>query len=319
MDMHDSQHLAFFPTPYPGESLYSILCRYHVRSGNATTRKSIQQLFGDFASLCSTVLLPSMLDRFAVWTSTDAAVNPQKLIWNNTAFSLCALHDYSDYESVFSNANMATATLHSLRRGSFRQCRIQHLSQELRFCPVCASEQKKIYGESFWQILPQLDGVEFCPFHQIPILSSGIRVRDLRYTFFPADTVLWNTDIYRFHNETILLRNLLEKATSDTLVSMARCVLFLWEHLPDYSGIWFLLGQYRKMLTVEHENAFWQSTCTVKSKLLEKNHPRLVNWLLSSGMQRSDPSYIFFSGFSLAQHALMISLLSDSPEAFFAA
>ena len=93
----------------------------------------------------------------------------------------------------------------------------------------------------------------------------------------------------------------------------------LWEHLPAYSGIWFLIAQYRKLLTVELENSFWQSTYTLKTKLLEKNHPRLVNWLLSSGLQHTDPSYIFYSGFSLAQHALLISLISNSPESFFAA
>ena len=31
----EKSSLGFFPTPYPDEILYSVLCRYHVRGGNA--------------------------------------------------------------------------------------------------------------------------------------------------------------------------------------------------------------------------------------------------------------------------------------------
>ena len=37
--------LTYFPTPYPGEWWYSVLCRYHVRSGNTCWKYTIQELF----------------------------------------------------------------------------------------------------------------------------------------------------------------------------------------------------------------------------------------------------------------------------------
>lgn len=37
--------LSFFPTPYPGEWWYSVLCRYHLRSGNAKFQTTIRELF----------------------------------------------------------------------------------------------------------------------------------------------------------------------------------------------------------------------------------------------------------------------------------
>ena len=40
------RQLPFFPTPYPDESFYSILCRYHVRSGAPTSASTINRLFG---------------------------------------------------------------------------------------------------------------------------------------------------------------------------------------------------------------------------------------------------------------------------------
>ena len=38
--------ISLFPTPYPGESFYSVLCRYHIRSGNVNDWHTSNQLFG---------------------------------------------------------------------------------------------------------------------------------------------------------------------------------------------------------------------------------------------------------------------------------
>ena len=38
--------LTFFPTPYPGEWWYSVLCRYHIRSGRQKVAKTLHELYG---------------------------------------------------------------------------------------------------------------------------------------------------------------------------------------------------------------------------------------------------------------------------------
>ena len=38
--------LTYLPTPYPGEWWYSVLCRYHVRSGNPKHATTISELYG---------------------------------------------------------------------------------------------------------------------------------------------------------------------------------------------------------------------------------------------------------------------------------
>lgn len=37
--------LTCFPTPYPDEWWYSVLCRYHTRSGNPKQQTTIRELF----------------------------------------------------------------------------------------------------------------------------------------------------------------------------------------------------------------------------------------------------------------------------------
>ena len=37
----------FFPSPYPDELWYSVICRYHVHSGNYYAKHTLRQLYGD--------------------------------------------------------------------------------------------------------------------------------------------------------------------------------------------------------------------------------------------------------------------------------
>lgn len=39
--------ISFFPTPYPDELWYSVICRYHVHSGNSCAKHTMRQLYGD--------------------------------------------------------------------------------------------------------------------------------------------------------------------------------------------------------------------------------------------------------------------------------
>jgi hypothetical protein len=41
----------FFPTPYPDECYYSVLCRYFIRSGNTSYKRATRKLFGNMQCL----------------------------------------------------------------------------------------------------------------------------------------------------------------------------------------------------------------------------------------------------------------------------
>ncbi|MBQ1285260.1 MAG: TniQ family protein [Lachnospiraceae bacterium] len=77
---------ACFPTPYPGESLYSILCRYHVRSCNKNDIYTIAQLFGFRTSIRYTVLSPALLAYETGWLKELSGITMESLMNENTAF-----------------------------------------------------------------------------------------------------------------------------------------------------------------------------------------------------------------------------------------
>ena len=55
--------LHWFPTPYPDELLYSVLARYHVRSGNTSRKMTTEELFGK-RTIIAVWDLPSNLNTF---------------------------------------------------------------------------------------------------------------------------------------------------------------------------------------------------------------------------------------------------------------
>lgn len=84
MPISDLKELPLFPTPYPGECFYSVLCRYHIRSGNATDAFSIKQLFGYNTSLASTVLSPYHLDVAKYWFPPSVGISAEMLLEQHT-------------------------------------------------------------------------------------------------------------------------------------------------------------------------------------------------------------------------------------------
>lgn len=317
MRAYNPDRLPFFPTPYPGESLYSVLCRYHVRSGNATNRKTILQLFGVFGSLCSTLLLPSMLNCLEAWAGAEKGINAEYIFQNNTAYSLCTLRNFHDYYRFFPKGDFSTSTFPRRNyQWPFRQCLIRHPSNRLRYCPACAASQKKLYGEAYWQILPQLDGVEYCPMHHTRIATTAISSRDLLYTFHPADIVIDGTEPSYPACKSTWYHNAQATLFPELFVNMAKTVSYLWKHLPSYGGIWFLLQKYRYRF--ETDNGLWESLADVREKLFGNNTPPLVCWLTNMNTDPFETKHLYYNSFTLSEHAIMISMLSSSAKKFFA-
>ena len=141
-----------FPLPYPGESYYSVLCRCHLRSGNASSAYTMTQLFHHGIDLSKTILFPAYLDLLPSWTFPDYACSEKQILLKHTALPLRFLNkQYLDLCPV-----SIPALIKSDKAKFFHRELIHSPDKALRFCPKCAREQKILYGESFWQLLPQL-------------------------------------------------------------------------------------------------------------------------------------------------------------------
>lgn len=189
MARHKSNHskivigqLPLFPTPYPGESIYSVLCRYHIRSGNVNSWHTIRQLFGYNTSLTSTLLSPYHLEEVKSWIPKTTGITVENMLRQNTAFPLYTITSWG-----YDIDHIRAIVIDGQENGThprWVQTKLIHPSRHLRFCPKCAADQKQIYGESYWQVLPQLEGAEYCPIHKTRIRNSAVSLLDIRHRFF---------------------------------------------------------------------------------------------------------------------------------------
>ena len=178
---------ACFPTPYPGESLYSILCRYHVRSCNKNDIYTIAQLFGFRTSIRYTVLSPALLAYETGWLKELSGITMESLMNENTAFRFslpCADNFGPGKLSTENNTSEKSCIFRRIHRKNI------HPSKRLRYCPKCAAEQKRVFGEAYWGVLPQMAGYEVCHIHGEPIRESIIPLNAIQYKFYPASCVL---------------------------------------------------------------------------------------------------------------------------------
>ena len=173
-----------FPTPLPDESLYSILCRYHVRSCNQSDSTTLNQLFDQRLSLHTTVLSPFPLRFASQWTDSFQGFSRETLIRDHTA--------YPFYRAFYpcSNDSRSSYAADRFFMAMYKNCCTR--SKKLRYCPKCAKAQWQQLGVSYWQILPQINGYEICPIHLEPIRETHITHWDIRYNFYPASNELGN-------------------------------------------------------------------------------------------------------------------------------
>lgn len=178
----DMSSLTCFPTPLPEESLYSIFCRYHIRSCNNCDSTTISQLFDQCRSLQTSILSPRPLKHAREWIDTTPGFNRSSLMLDHTA--------YPFFRSFIPNPNPKFSSYAADRFFLSLYLNCSTSSKRLRYCPKCASAQLKTFGTSYWQILPQINGYEICPVHLVPIQETDILHTDIVHRFFPASYVL---------------------------------------------------------------------------------------------------------------------------------
>ena len=186
----EKEPLSLFPVPYPDESYYSILCRYMVQSGLPSTRRALYSLFGKPVRPISTLLLPYMSSIVSQKINPETGITEDGIIRKHTAFH---------YLRLSSREKASAAILERTRNGMKCGCRMNYrnnmASSHLRYCPVCAYEEKVEYGEMYWHRSHQLKGIIYCEKHGVKLMESVVELKMVRTAFVPASSAL--RDIYR--------------------------------------------------------------------------------------------------------------------------
>lgn len=325
MNTQQTQTLPMFPTPYPQESFYSVLCRYHVRSCNRTDQDTREQLFGyKTSTISSTLLTPFRLSRVRDWVSPLSAISPESMLFRNTAFPLeCMMSSHSD--AYFSMILFS----HYLNNGvdapssCLSQSAMINKSGCLRFCPSCAREQKRLYGEPYWQVLPQVEGVEFCPIHGDKILTTPVAVKAIEHHFHPASAVLAEMGESRCPDKApeewthIVLEN------REAFIQLARDFMWCFEHAPRTNGLEHIGNGYKAALAGNGMDAHGAQLLEIAmSKLKDSSLSEGLTSLATGILPDQWAQYICHpletGTFPAWVHILLMRALAGSPRTFYA-
>src|SRR4030095_14376240 len=171
--------IGWFPRPYPDELLYSICARYGEAMQYPNKQFLNADLLGkDFAA--SVIDLPIRLQHLASVLPPNQTYGVDSLIRSLTLFPFYA--PFIPPERVKQIREMMWSGISSKvhMAAGISKCAIRR-PDWLRFCPVCAEQDRERYGEIYWRRSYQIPGVEVCPDHLIFLESSHVTVRNRRY------------------------------------------------------------------------------------------------------------------------------------------
>lgn len=172
--------IGFFSSPYPDELWYSVICRYHVHSGNYCAKHTMRQLYGDYFSAPS-LLLCGHID-------TLLAQLPQGYL---SARDIVMQHTFYPYYARFFPTQRKRSTYAyaingnplAVHRMGISQANGNHCSV-MRYCPVCYQEDLQLYGEPYWHRSHQLPDMQICTKHRCWLVDTDV-------TYISRDLLTW--------------------------------------------------------------------------------------------------------------------------------
>lgn len=167
--------IAFFPEPYPDELLYSVLARYYVRSGYPIYRSAAEDLYRDALITPDMEFLnPLTLD---AWQHLTRNQDRKHRIFHHTMFPY-----YSAFLSQDRQKELLTklAGNQKVRCDMLRRIGEKEAVKGLLFCPLCANEDRKRYGETYWHRTHQIPHLVICPIHHCRLKYALTRKKDSR-------------------------------------------------------------------------------------------------------------------------------------------
>lgn len=168
--------ISAFPDPYPDELFYSVCARYVHRLAYRRTDDGLADLFGRQISRPGWAL-PNCLGRLVARLPEETPYTVPRILQEHTLLPFYRLFMPAErlakleraMEDSMGGRVLFQIGLAKVLRGSMRY---------MRFCPSCADDDRRVYGEPYWHRLHQLPGVELCPRHLTFLENSPVRIND---------------------------------------------------------------------------------------------------------------------------------------------
>lgn len=221
--------MTFFPVPYVDELLYSILARYHIRSGNISYKATIKDAFGS-KTATAVVDLPCNIQNLINNMPSGSVFTADEIIEKYTLFSFYTAFLPPERANQIKSSMLGSRGGDIYSRAGIMASSIT-MNRFLKYCPECAKEDYANLGELYWHRVHQIPCV-ICPKHGIPLKDSQVLVSGFNKHEFTA------ANISNCRDEEG--NNVLPIYILDRLLEISNDVKYLLDNvLPNRSIEWF--------------------------------------------------------------------------------
>ena len=200
--------IAFLPSFYPHELFYSMIARYHVRTGRSDVGLDIDSFYFskhdvppdfEFVGKLRDGILPFLLDHLSFVDRNESVAYAQS---EDRLRFLINHHTLFPYYARFMPADRRRDAYDALcQMDTYRMYRLLPIPQRrkeryARYCPLCAAEARERFGEAYWSTQHNLFGVNVCPVHGCRLHeASELRiVPRMRAGLLPAEDIIPNRE-----------------------------------------------------------------------------------------------------------------------------
>lgn len=160
----------YFPEPYPGEALYSIIARLRQHTGMTHTTLS-WSVFGEEIRVFA-INLPFRIEAVARRIPDRMALESETIAVRHTGFPYYTA--YMDEVLKRRVLDEMIGTDGNAVRTAGARARPVTNTDFLRFCSECNREAESRYGEAYWRQVHQLPIVTMCPDHGLDLQMSSL-------------------------------------------------------------------------------------------------------------------------------------------------
>lgn len=178
--------LTWFPSPYPDELFYSVLCRYYLSSGIKEHYLVKKQLFGTKAGVKMATLYPNATIHAILSQLPEKVFDGRDMILHHTPFLYYArMYPQQEREALLDDLLQGRGKTPTHLWKTFPKD-----DYALRYCPLCIQEDTKIYGEPYYHVEHQIPLSSVCVRPSVPAEADCLRIRvTMTNRFFPLSTV----------------------------------------------------------------------------------------------------------------------------------
>lgn len=153
--------IAYFPKPYEDELVYSVITRFYAHSGIPSSCKAKQYIYGQTTARLDPYGIGHMKEY--VEEALLRHISREELVMEHTMFHYVEAFNYNkkrDFYWAVRGKNISTL--------------YQNKKRHMWYCPLCAKEDAKNYGEAYYHITHQV--MTACPIHKIKLKQVGIAI-----------------------------------------------------------------------------------------------------------------------------------------------